>query len=66
MPGNHGLATACRAVADSAGFLAIVVLLFYLVDPNPVKNGSIWGRCTRCTEHALCSIAVELFSLRLL
>ena len=64
MASNCGLTTACRTIADSTCLLAIVILSFDLVNPDPVKNGSIGRRATGCAKHALSSIAVKLFSFR--
>ena len=64
MASNCGLTTACRTIADSTGLLAIVILSFDLVNPDPVKNGSIGRRATGCAKHALSSIAVKLLSFR--
>lgn len=44
MASNVDLATSSGAIADSAGFLTIVVLRLYFANPNPLENGRTVGR----------------------
>jgi hypothetical protein len=58
---DHRLFTTCGTITYTPEFLAVDLVRFYEVQPNPKENLCINGCCARCAKHALIVIVIQLY-----